>query len=229
MKRKMWLCGLLLAALLLASACGDSRRTAGGDSSGGSQSAGAAAGGQPAGETPATTDDKPMSFDQPPEMHIDESKTYTAVVRTSAGEFTVELYAKDAPIAVNSFIFLAKQGYFDGVVFHRVVPDYIIQTGDPTATGRGGPGYRFQDELDSPHRYGPGIVAMANAGPNTNGSQFFICTGEMSERLNEIPDYTIFGKVTDGMDVVLAIGATPVDGDKPKETIAIASIAITES
>jgi len=172
------------------------------------------------------------SFSEAPEMQIDTAKSYEAVVKTTKGEFTIELFAKDAPITVNSFVFLSRQRYFEGIVFHRIVPDYIIQTGDPTGTGRGGPGYSFEDELGGPHEYGPGIVAMANAGANTNGSQFFICTGEWSTKLNEIPNYTIFGRIKDGMDTVLAIGETPVGGikgDTPQETITIESITIHES
>ncbi|WP_199614734.1 peptidylprolyl isomerase [Paenibacillus alkalitolerans] len=168
-------------------------------------------------------------FSQPPEMAVDTAKTYVATIETSKGDFTVELFAKEAPITVNNFIFLAKQRYFEGIVFHRIVPDYIIQTGDPTGTGRGGPGYTFEDELDSPYQYEPGIVAMANSGPDTNGSQFFICTGEMSGNLNRLPNYTIFGRVKDGMDTVLAIGSTPVSGDTPLETVTIEKVTVKES
>ncbi|WP_414694640.1 peptidylprolyl isomerase [Paenibacillus sp.] len=172
------------------------------------------------------------SFSEAPAMQIDTSKTYTATVKTTKGEFTIELFAKDAPIAVNNFVFLAKQRYFEGIVFHRIVPGFVIQTGDPTGTGRGGPGYTFEDELDSPHQYEPGIVAMANAGKNTNGSQFFICTGEWSKDLNQYPDYTIFGRVASGMDAVLAIDATPVGGPQnqtPLEEVKIESVTIHES
>jgi len=168
-------------------------------------------------------------YDAPPEMQIDKEKTYEAVVETSKGAFTIELFAKDAPITVNNFVFLAKEGYYDGVVFHRIVPDFVIQTGDPTGTGRGGPGYSFEDELGGPHKYEPGVVAMANAGPNTNGSQFFVCTGELCSGLNEQPYYTIFGRVKEGMDRVLDIGATPVDGQTPKEAVTIESVTIRES
>jgi cyclophilin family peptidyl-prolyl cis-trans isomerase len=177
-------------------------------------------------EAPA---DRQMSFTAAPEMTIDVSKSYSAVVETSKGQFTIELFAKEAPITVNSFVFLSKQRYFEDIVFHRIVPDYIIQTGDPTGTGRGGPGYSFTDELGSPYEYAPGIVAMANSGPNTNGSQFFICTGEWSKNLNQMPNYTIFGRVTAGMDTVLAIGNTPVAGETPTETITIESVTIQES
>ncbi|TLS53226.1 peptidylprolyl isomerase [Paenibacillus antri] len=192
----------------------------------------AGCGTQPAQEQGSGGGERQTSFDKAPEMQIDEAKSYEAVVKTSKGEFTIELFAKDAPVTVNSFVFLSRQKYYEGIVFHRIVPDYIIQTGDPTGTGRGGPGYSFEDELGGPHEYGPGIVAMANAGANTNGSQFFICTGEWSKKLNEIPNYTIFGRIKDGMDTVLAIGATPVGGmnnDTPQEKITIESITIHES
>jgi len=172
------------------------------------------------------------SFDAPPDMQIDLNRTYEAVVKTSKGEFTIELFAKDAPVTVNNFVFLAKQKYFEGIVFHRIIPGYIIQTGDPTGTGRGGPGYTFEDELGGPHQYDTGIVAMANAGPNTNGSQFFICTGEASQALNQIPNYTIFGKIKSGMETVLAVDAVPVagpNGDTPQETVRIESVTIQES
>lgn len=172
------------------------------------------------------------SFDEPPEMEIDASKQYSAEIRTTKGDFTIELFAEDAPLAVNNFVFLAKHRYFEGIVFHRIVPGFVIQTGDPTGTGRGGPGYSFADELDGPHRYEPGIVAMANAGPNTNGSQFFICTGESSLGLNNYPNYTIFGRVTAGMETVMAIDSTPVggpEGQTPLEEVKILSVTVKET
>jgi cyclophilin family peptidyl-prolyl cis-trans isomerase len=178
---------------------------------------------------PETAEGKQGGYKQAPAMQIDPSKTYHAAVKTSKGEFTMELFAADAPITVNSFVFLAREGFYEGISFHRIVPDFVIQTGDPTGTGMGGPGYEFEDELNGPHEYGPGIVAMANAGPNTNGSQFFIGTGEWSKSLNEHPNYTIFGKVIEGMDTVLAIGKTPVNGEAPTEKITIESISIHES
>lgn len=176
--------------------------------------------------------ERQTSFSEAPELTIDAAKKYEALIQTTKGEFTIELFAEEAPLAVNSFVFLAKHRYFDGIVFHRIVPGFVIQTGDPTGTGRGGPGYSFKDELGSPYDYEPGIVAMANAGPNTNGSQFFVCTGEQSKNLNQYPDYTIFGRVTSGMDTVLAIEATPVGGPSnqtPLETVAIESVSIRES
>lgn len=172
--------------------------------------------------------DRQTSFDQPPEMEIESAKSYEAKIETSKGDFTIELFAKDAPVTVNNFVFLARHRYFEGIVFHRIAPDFVIQTGDPTGTGFGGPGYSFEDELDTPHKYEPGIVAMANSGPDTNGSQFFVCTGERSLSLNSIPNYSIFGKIKEGMDTVLAIGSTPVSGEVPLETVTIEKVTITE-
>ncbi|WP_165452205.1 signal peptidase I [Paenibacillus thalictri] len=193
--------------------------------------------GQTAGENqtaiqPATV----KQYKHAPEMTIDDAKKYTAVIHTNKGDFTIELFAGSTPKTVNNFVFLAKEGFYDDVIFHRVIQSFMIQTGDPTGTGRGGPGYKFEDELNSPYSYEPGIVAMANAGPNTNGSQFFICTGEDSRNLAQIPNYTIFGRVTDGMDTVLAIAAVPVATQKvtaekssPTEKVVIQNVDIIES
>lgn len=174
------------------------------------------------------------SWTSPPAMQIDTKKTYEAEVKTSKGTFTIQLFAKDAPKTVNNFVFLSKEGFYDGVIFHRIIKEFMIQTGDPTGTGAGSPGYAFEDEKTS-YKYEPGIVAMANAGPNTNGSQFFICTGEESKDLNQIPNYTIFGKITGGMDVVKKIAATPVEANpdtdelsKPTEKVTIDGITIKE-
>lgn len=174
-------------------------------------------------------------YASPPEMTIDAAKSYKAVVHTNKGDFTMELFAQSAPVTVNNFVFLSKERYYDDVVFHRIIESFMVQTGDPTGTGMGGPGYKFKDELNSPHKYEPGIVAMANAGPDTNGSQFFICTGKDSEYLNRMPNYTIFGKVTEGMDTVMKIASTPVaahnkidERSVPTERVVIASIDIIE-
>ena len=174
------------------------------------------------------------SWTSPPAMQIDTNKTYEAEVKTSKGTFTIELFAKDAPKTVNNFVFLSKEGFYDGVTFHRIIESFMVQTGDPTGTGTGGPGYTFEDEKTK-YKYEPGIIAMANAGPNTNGSQFFICTGEDSKDLNQIPNYTIFGKITSGMDVVKKIAATPVEANpdtdelsKPTEKVTIDGITIKE-
>ena len=155
-----------------------------------------------------------MSWNSSPAMAIDQNKTYTATIKATygdkQGDIVIELFAKGAPKTVNNFVFLANQGYFNGVKFHRVIKEFMIQTGDPTGTGAGGPGYRFADELPPKYQYEPGIVAMANAGPNTNGSQFFICTGSTSKNLNSYPNYTVFGRVISGMDVVQGIASVPV-------------------
>jgi cyclophilin family peptidyl-prolyl cis-trans isomerase len=135
---------------------------------------------------------------------------------------------------VNNFVFLAREGFYDGVKFHRVIKTFMIQTGDPTGTGTGGPGYRFADELPPRHSYEPGIVAMANAGPNTNGSQFFICSGPDARNLDRYPNYTQFGRVVEGMDVVTALASVPVgpafrgEMSRPLEEIRIESVTIEE-
>jgi cyclophilin family peptidyl-prolyl cis-trans isomerase len=165
--------------------------------------------------TAPKTSGVPMQWSNPPAMTIDPDKLYTATIKTNFGDIVIELLPKESPVTVNNFVFLARQGFYNGVKFHRVVKGFVIQTGDPTGTGRGDPGYKFDDELPVKRDYGPGIVAMANSGVNTNGSQFFICTGSQSKNLNSMPDYNIFGRVTSGMDVVLKIDAVPVTGSEP--------------
>jgi peptidyl-prolyl cis-trans isomerase B (cyclophilin B) len=136
----------------------------------------------------------------PPEMQIDPQKTYRATIETKRGPIELELYPTYAPKTVNNFVFLAQEGFYDGVTFHRVISDFMIQTGDPTGTGRGGPGYRFEDELrENPLRHQTCVISMANAGPNTNGSQFFI-THSPQPHLDGV--HTVFGKVVVGQDVV---------------------------
>jgi len=152
----------------------------------------------------------PKRWNAPPAMEIDPAKKYTATLNTNLGSFNIELLVKESPKTVSNFIFLARQGFYEGVVFHRIIRPFMIQTGDPTGTGSGGPGYRFADELPVKHSYDPGIVAMANAGPNTNGSQFFVCTGAQSKGLDSCPNYTQFGRVLEGMDVVYKIAGVPV-------------------
>lgn len=171
----------------------------------------------------------PQQWSNPPKMEIDPAKTYTATIETSAGTMTAELFARDVPQTVNNFVFLSRQGYYNGVTFHRVIRDFMVQTGDPTGTGRGGPGYRFPDEPVN-RRYERGTLAMANAGPNTNGSQFFIVHKDYPLP----PNYTIFGKVTDGLDTLDKIATTatgPGHGgpDTPKQDITIQSINVDES
>jgi cyclophilin family peptidyl-prolyl cis-trans isomerase len=150
----------------------------------------------------------PKTFAGPPPMSIDQNKKYTALIKTSMGDMTAELYPKDAPNTVNNFVFLANQGFYDGVIFHRIIKEFMVQTGDPQGTGTGGPGYRFNDELTGPQTYQKGTLAMANAGPNTQGSQFFICHGPRAETLPK--RYSIFGKVTAGLDVLDKIASVPV-------------------
>lgn len=165
-------------------------------------------------------------YAQAPDLSIDLAKTYTAVLDTNKGEIIIEFYPAEAPQAVNNFLFLAAEGFYDDVVFHRVIKDFMIQGGDPTGTGRGGPGYQFRDEFHSKTTYQRGTVAMANAGPHTNGSQFFICHRDVG-----LPNqYTIFGEVTAGMDVVDAIATAPTGAqDRPHDDVVIRSVKITES
>ncbi len=159
----------------------------------------------------------PLQWSQAPAMQIDSSKSYSAVIHTSAGDITIGLWASKAPRTVNNFVFLAEHCFYNGVIFHRVIQTFMVQTGDPTGTGSGGPGYQFADELPPPQPYAPGIVAMANSGPDTNGSQFFICTGPDAANLNSVPNYTEFGSVTGGTAVVQAIAASPVGPGNPGE------------
>ena len=142
-------------------------------------------------------------YSAPPPLTIDPNKKYSAVFSTSRGEIVCELFAKDAPNTVNNFVFLAQDKFYDGTVFHRVIANFMIQGGDPTASGSGGPGYRFEDEVkNNPHKHQVGSLSMANAGPNTNGSQFFI-THVVTNWLDG--KHTVFGKVLSGQDVVNAI------------------------
>ncbi|MCQ6560183.1 peptidylprolyl isomerase [Paenibacillus mendelii] len=220
MRLKKWSMILLAAtAMVVLAGCGTkagTNTTAGGTNNTGTE----------AGETQ-------KSWSKMPAMAIDESKTYLAHFKTSKGDFTAELYAKDAPKTVNSFVFLSKEKFYEGVKVHRVIETFMIQTGDPKGNGTGGPGYTVPDELKNGHTYEEGTLAMANAGPNTNGSQFFICTGPDLEGLNANPNYSIFGKVVEGMDVVHSIAKVPVEAangevSKPKEEITINSITIEE-
>jgi|TARA_Y100000588_G_scaffold64973_1_gene64761 cyclophilin family peptidyl-prolyl cis-trans isomerase len=169
-----------------------------------------------------------MQFDSPPEMEIDADTTYVAEMVTSMGSMTIHLDPARAPKTVNNFVFLARQGYYDGVIFHRVINGFVAQGGDPTGTGRGGPGYRFEDELPAPGRYELGSLAMANAGPNTNGSQFFIITGPSGVGLP--PQYSLFGQVVKGLDVADAMQQVATGpGDRPLEDIVIESVTISEA
>ncbi|MFW6009845.1 MAG: peptidylprolyl isomerase [Actinomycetota bacterium] len=169
-----------------------------------------------------------QQYTSPPEMMIDTSKDYTATIRTSEGTITAQLFAAESPRTVNNFVFLANEGFYDGVIFHRVIEGFVLQGGDPTGTGRGGPGYRFEDELEAARArgYPKGTLAMANAGPNTNGSQFFI----MHADTDLPPQYAVFGQTIDGMEVVESIGSTATGtGDRPVDDIVIEAIDITEA
>jgi cyclophilin family peptidyl-prolyl cis-trans isomerase len=181
-------------------------------------------------ETPPAADGsspKRQKFDGPPPMVIDPAKRYTAEVVTSKGSMTIALDPIAAPNTVNNFVFLARYHYFEGIVFHRVIPGFMLQGGDPTGTGTGGPGYRFADELPRPGRYELGSLAMANAGPNTNGSQFFVISGNDGMRLP--PQYSLFGKVVSGLDTVATIDGLGSSSGNPKELVTIHSVTVTES
>ena len=167
-------------------------------------------------------------FREPPPMCVDPSKRYTATMETSMGALTIALDAATAPLTVNNFVVLARYHYYDGVIFHRIINGFVCQGGDPTGTGRGGPGYRFADELPKPGRYEIGSLAMANAGPNTNGSQFFLISGPNGAGLP--PQYALFGKVVQGLDVVDAMQRVETDrNDRPLTDVTINSVTITES
>jgi peptidyl-prolyl cis-trans isomerase B (cyclophilin B) len=158
-----------------------------------------------------------QQWNTPPEMQIDPSESYTATIATNRGDIVLDLYPEHAPNTVNNFVFLAKEGFYDGVSFHRVIPNFMIQGGDPTGSGRGGPGYRFADELtDNPLRHETGSLSMANAGPNTNGSQFFITHAPQPHLDGK---HTVFGKVVSGQDIV----------DSIQQGDTIQTVTITES
>jgi cyclophilin family peptidyl-prolyl cis-trans isomerase len=188
-------------------------------------------------ECPATDGSAPRhtKFAAEPKMCIDVAKKYVAVMETSKGNMTFDLDPKRAPKTVNSFVFLARQHYFEGIKFHRVVPDFVLQGGDPFSisdgadgpVGTGGPGYEFADELPKPGEYKVGSLVMANAGPNTNGSQFFIVSGANGVTLP--PNYALFGQLSDGQPTVDAIGALAVTDGPPSEPVIIKKVTITES
>jgi cyclophilin family peptidyl-prolyl cis-trans isomerase len=185
-----------------------------------------------ASECPAAdgSSEKQQEFTEYPPTCIDVTKKYTAQIETNMGPLTVELYPDKAPLAVNSFVTLARYHYFDGLSCHRIIPQFVAQCGDPTGTGSGGPGYEFADELPDEGAYQIGSLAMANSGPDTNGSQFFIITGPNGAALP--PDYTLFGMVTDGLDTTIpkldAAGNPEDNGVPPLEPVTIESITITE-
>ena len=179
-------------------------------------------------EKPAAADLPKPSFDEPPKMQIDDSKDYSAEFRTSCGTFVLDLFEDKAPKTVNNFVFLARQGFYDGQVFHRVIPGFMNQGGDPQGTGTGGPGYQFEDEFGKGLDFSkPGILAMANSGPDTNGSQFFITTGT-ADHLTGV--HSIFGTVAEGMDVVEKINKLPTDpNDRPTEAVYMEAVVINEA
>ena len=169
-------------------------------------------------------------YDSMPEMNIDISKKYTAVIKTSMGDMSIEFFTEDAPMTVNNFINLSRDGYYDNVIFHRVISGFMIQGGDPSGTGHGEmgkyPGYKFEDELNNQRSYDKGILAMANAGPDTNGSQFFI----MHVNYPLPYQYTIFGFVTDGLEVIDKIASVETgDGNKPVNDVVIATVQVKEN
>ena len=168
---------------------------------------------------------KQQKFSEPPEMGIDPTKRYTATMSTSMGEMVIALDPIKAPKTVNNFVFLALNHYFDDVIFHRIINGFMCQGGDPTGTGRGGPGYSFDDELPKPGQYEIGSVAMANAGPHTNGSQFFLISGPSGTGLP--PQYSLFGKIVKGLDVLEAMQNVPTDrDDRPHDDVTIESVTI---
>jgi cyclophilin family peptidyl-prolyl cis-trans isomerase len=164
-------------------------------------------------------------YDSAPEFSIDPGKSYIATLDTNHGEIVIECDPERSPLTVNNFVFLANDGFYDGVIFHRVIENFMIQGGDPTGTGRGGPGYKFRDETEGTGTYSRGTVAMANAGPNTNGSQFFIVHKDTG-----LPhSYTIFGRVSSGMEAVDSIAGSDTDGsDRPHEEVVIRKVTVTE-
>ncbi|MFM9082422.1 MAG: peptidylprolyl isomerase [Actinomycetota bacterium] len=170
--------------------------------------------------------DTTQKFPAAPEMGIDPQKRYTATMTTSMGEIVIALDALRAPVTVNNFVYLAGYKYYDGIIFHRIIEGFVCQGGDPTGTGRGGPGYRFIDELPKPGQYQIGSLAMANAGPNTNGSQFFLISGQNGVSLP--PNYALFGQVVKGLDVVDAMQKVPTNReDRPLQDVVIESVTIT--
>ena len=174
------------------------------------------------------------TWSSPPAMQIDQKKPYHAVIHTNLGDISIKLFPEDAPKTVNNFVFLTSNHFYDGVKFHRVMKTFMIQTGDPKGDGTGGPGYKFADELSSKHTYVPGVVAMANAGKNTNGSQFFIGSGADIANLDQNPNYTIFGQVDGGMDIVekiasIKVGPNPSgEQSSPLDSVYMKSVEILE-
>lgn len=181
--------------------------------------------------TPAAADGsspRQTKFSESFELSIDPAKTYQAEIVTNHGTMVAQLFAGDAPQTVNNFVNLARYHYYDGLIFHRIIDGFMIQGGCPEGSGRGGPGYRFADELPAPGRYKIGSLAMANAGPNTNGSQFFIVSGASGVTLP--PNYSLFGQLTSGLDVLDALQRVRTGGgDRPVDDVIIESVTVTEA
>jgi cyclophilin family peptidyl-prolyl cis-trans isomerase len=170
------------------------------------------------------------SFEKPPPLCVAATKNYTAEIQTSKGTMTVALDVRNATKTVNNFVVLARYKYYDGIAFHRIIPGFVLQVGDPLQNGQGGPGYKFDDELPRPGSYRVGSLAMANSGANTNGSQFFVIAGDTGTSLP--PQYSLFGQVTQGLEVVKAIedvGITGTQDGKPSEVVKILTVTIKET
>lgn len=206
---------LIGALLLVLSACGQAASTS-------------------AGPPKADTIKKiPTTYNVYPDTVINTESAYTAVIKTNLGDLSFHLLADESPLAVNSFVFLAREGFFDGVPFHRIIPGFMAQGGDPTGKGSGGPGYRF--DIETPQQpYTRGSLAMANAGSGTNGSQFFIVFGNLTAEGRLSPDYSLFGQMTDGEEALAALEAIPVgpsmtgERSKPLEDVHIVTVEIIE-
>jgi cyclophilin family peptidyl-prolyl cis-trans isomerase len=237
--------GGLLALVLVLAACGTptDNSVPAGDSTGSQPSSAAStapaasastapeASASPAGGEGAVGTDpveRNDMYSAAPAMSVDPNKKYTATIETTKGTMKAELYAKEAPKTVNNFVFLARENFYQNVKFHRIIKGFMVQTGDPTGTGTGGPGYEFEDEsIPAELSYNRGTLAMANAGPDTNGSQFFIMHADYPLQ----KDYTIFGTLTEGEDVLDAIANTPTtgqEGSTPTEDVRIVNVTITE-
>ena len=207
--RRLLVIGLLLIAL---AACGEA---------------------EPAAEASDTPEGDVKQYSAHPGTVIEAGKSYSAIVKTNLGDMTFDLLADESPLAVNSFVFLAREGYFDGVIFHRIIPGFMGQSGDPTGTGGGGPGYKY--DIETPGRpYIRGSLAMANAGPGTNGSQFFIVFDNLTDQGRLSPDYSLFGQISDGEPALKALESVPVtakpsgERSQPLEEVRISMIEIIE-
>ena len=242
--RQLSLASLLLAIVIVgctvrnepssAGQSGETRPAATGQAASGGGSGGGSSSPVPPASPVASEPNAAMQWANEPQMRINPDRQYVATISTSMGDLEAELLPKDAPRTVNNFVFLAREGFYENVKFHRIIRGFMVQTGDPTGTGRGGPGYRFADELPSTLNYDRGVLAMANAGPNTNGSQFFIVQGEsVSQSLPK--NYSIFGKVTKGLDVLDQIAGVPVrpnatgEPSSPTTDVIITKVTIVES